>query len=151
MTSCIVKMLLSSLSKFFPFIASDEVNHIIVNKSGLNGFLFTKKCREIFIPFLHNYVFCVGLLEGHRPWNLKYAVAFNENDNEGVEKIPVCPCWAATFEGMRVCKRICQLSFLSESCVHVKRKKTSNRNNVFPVYTNTGIHYGVKKVTNELK
>jgi hypothetical protein len=45
-----------------------------------------------------SFLFCIitcyvpGLLEGYRPWNLKYAKAFNENVNEGGEEIPLCPC-----------------------------------------------------------
>lgn len=51
-----------SLIKILPIHQLKEVNHIIVNKSGLNGFLFTEKCRQVFIPFLHNYMLSVGLI-----------------------------------------------------------------------------------------
>lgn len=51
-----------SLIKILPIHQLKGVNHIIVNKSGLNGFLFTEKCGQVFIPFLHNYMLSVGLV-----------------------------------------------------------------------------------------
>ena len=59
-----------------------EVNHISVDKSRENGFLFTEKCRQIFIPFLHNYMLRVRIIRGFQPRNRKYVAKWTENDNE---------------------------------------------------------------------